>query len=567
MSFNISYIFEIQDKMTAQLNQISGKMDKFNDAIQKQNNQFKKLNETTNRHIDTVKRLAGAYLTFEGGRRVINVLKDFDTALLGIKANADGLTADTFQALKDQAITLGTTTEFTATQVANGMVDLAKAGLKANEIIEATPAILDSATAAGVGFESASSMLVSSISALGRKMEEIPRLADLTAKAANISNASFGDIAMAISRGGSAAFEFNTNIEETYAAMAILSESLMSGERAGSSFRSMLRELGVYSKQGAEALAQYGLTYDDINPKTNKLNDIIAKLQPLLKDTNAAYKLLGDEGKVAGVMLAANAEKFNSHTKALENSTGSAKGMAEVMRSGLKGSIDNLFSAIEGLIIKLGDAGLTNAIKSVTNVLTAFTRVLSDPIFINIVVPIGKIAAEVWLLSKAFMFLGGTATLQAIRSFSIMLMSSVTLGSGLTTLRIILLSVATSMRAVLLANPFTAILVGALAFYELIKKIPAIMEAIYNKFAFVRSIGNFLTGGLDESQQLQRPKSILGSEGGMSIMEQVAQNKAGGQFQGNMNINFNNIPKGTNIETTTKGADYMKLGVNSAFAI
>lgn len=563
MSFNISYIFEIQDKMTAQLNQISGKMDKFNNAIQKQNDKFKKLNETTSSHIDTIKRLAGAYLTFEGGRRVINTLQDFDTALLGIKANADGLTNDTFKALKDQAIALGSTTEFTATQVASGMVDLAKAGLKANEIMASTPAILDAATAAGVGFEDASSMLVSSISALGRQMEEIPRLADLTAKAANISNASFGDIAMAISRGGSAAFEFNTNIEETYAAMAILSEGLMSGERAGSSFRSMLRELGVYSKQGAEALAKYGLTYDDINPKTNKLNDIIAKLQPLLQDTNAAYQLLGDEGKVAGVVLSANADKFNAHTKALENSTGSAKVMADIMRSGLKDSIDSLFSAIEGLIIKLGDAGLTNAIKSVANALTGFTRILSDPIFINFVVPIGKIAAEVWLLSKAFMFLGGTATLQAIRSFAIMLAGSVTLGGGLTTLRVILLSVATSMRAVMLANPFTAIMVGALLFYELIKKIPDIMQKIYDKFAFVRSIGNFLTGGLDESQQLQRPKSIAGGEGGTSFMQQVVQNRAGATAKADVNVNFANMPKGSNVQTKTRGADFLKLGINS----
>jgi len=562
MSFNISYIFEIQDKMTAQLNQISGKMDKFNNAIQKQNDKFKKLNETTSSHIDTIKRLAGTYLTLQGVRSVINTLRDFDTALLGIKANADGLTNDTFKALKDQAIALGSTTEFTATQVASGMVDLAKAGLKANEIIATTPAILNAATAAGIDFEGASSMLVSSISALGRQMEEIPRLADLTAKAANISNASFSDIAMAISRGGSAAFEFNTNIEETYAAMAVLSESLMSGERAGSSFRSMLRELGVYSKQGAEALAKYGLTYNDINPKTNKLNDIIAKLQPLLQDTNAAYQLLGDEGKVAGVMLSANAEKFNSHTKALENSTGSAKEMADIMRGGLKGSINELSAAIEDLKIKLGEAGLTNIIKSVTKELTAFTRILSDPIFINIVVPIAKIAVEVWLLSKAFMFLGGAAALQAIRRLAMVLVSCVTLGGGLTTLRVILLSVATSMRAVMLANPFTTIFVGASLFYELIKKIPDIMQKIYDKFAFIRSIADFFGGGIDEGQVLQRPKSIA-ENSGMSFMQQVVQNRAGATAKAEVDVNFANMPKGSNVQTKTRGADFLKLGINS----
>jgi len=567
MSFNISYIFEIQDKMTAQLNKISGQMDKVTNAVNKQNNEFKTLNQTTNGQIETVKKLATAYLSFESVRRVFHTLKDFDTALLGIKANAEGLTASTFQALKQQAIDLGSTTEFTAIQVANGMVDLAKQGLKANEIIAATPAILNAATAAGVGFEDATSLLVSSISTLGKKMEEIPRLADLTTKAANISNASFQDIAMAISRGGSGAFEFNINLEETYAAMAVLSEGLMSGERAGSSFRSMLRELGVYSKKGTAALEKYGLTYDDINPKTHSLTNIIAKLQPLLKDTNAAYELLGDEGKVAGVILSANIEKFNAHTKTLENSTGSAKKLAEVMRDGLQGSFNSLLSAAEGLIIKFGELGLTSAIKGVLDGLTSIIRALSNPIFINIVLPIIKITAQVWLLNKAFLFLGGTATLQAIRSFATMLTTSVMLGGGLTTLRIILLSVATSMRALMLSNPFTAIFVSAMLFYELIKKIPAMMQAIYDKFAFVRGIANFFTGGLDESERLQRPKSIAGGEGGMSFIENVAQNKAGGRFEGNMNVNFNNLPKGTSIQTTTKGADFMKLGVNSLVAL
>jgi hypothetical protein len=115
------------------------------------------------------------------------------------------------------------------------------------------------------------------------------------------------------------------------------------------------------------------------------------------------------------------------------------------------------------------------------------------------------------------------------------------------------------MRALMLANPFGVVMVGAFALYELIKKIPAIMEAIYEKFAFVRSIGNFLTGGVDETQQVQRPKSI--AQGENVFEENVAKGQMSYKSSADVNVMFGNTPKGTSIQTTQKGADFMKLGI------
>ena len=69
-----------------------------------------------------------------------------------------GSTQKQFAALTDQAKLLGRTTSFTATQVAEGMTSLGRAGFKPEEIQAAIPAVLNLARATGTGTRDAASL-------------------------------------------------------------------------------------------------------------------------------------------------------------------------------------------------------------------------------------------------------------------------------------------------------------------------------------------------------------------------------------------------------------------------
>ena len=535
MSNVVSYIFEIQDKMSKQLRDINKSMESMSKGTVREQEKIKKSIQGTNQELqnmrNSIKSVIASYIGFAAIKGVSNTLASFDTVLSGLRANVDNLSEEGFIQLKNRALELGATTEFTATQVGNGMVDLAKAGLKTNDILLATSDILNVATAAGVGFEQASSMIVGSVFALGRGMSDVALIGDLTAKAANISNASFNDIAMAIARGGSAAVEFNVNLQETYAAMATLTDSLSSGELAGSSFRAMLRELGVQSKAGAKALAQNGLTYDDINPKTNKLSDIIKKLQPLLKDTEAAFALLGDEGKRGAIILSANAQKFNEQTQALNNASGASKTMAQIMRDNLGGSINNLKSAIEELILKFGESGLTAGIRSVVDIMTTFIRIISNSDgVIKFAFALGKMIAQLWLINKAFIFMNGL-------------------------------------------TPFGWVRLAIVAVAFLIDN----LDKLYEKLSFFRSIGDTLSkvfggefgGGLSENERIQMPQSrIQQSKQSNNLMEQIVNGKMQ-QSRADVNVNLRGeLPRGmtAEVQTRSEGAGFINMGTNSSLA-
>jgi len=41
------------------------------------------------------------------------------------------------------------------------------------------------------------------------------------------------------------------------------------------------------------------------------------------------------------------------------------------------------------------------------------------------------------------------------------------------------------------------------------------------------------------------------------------QNRAGATAKAEVDVNFANMPKGSNVQTKTRGADFLKLGINS----
>jgi len=75
----------------------------------------------------------------------------------------------------------------------------------------------------------------------------------------------------------------------------------------------------------------------------------------------------------------------------------------------------------------------------------------------------------------------------------------------------------------------------------------------------IASVGNMLGFGADEGTQLQRPKSI--AQGENVFEENVVKGQMSYQSSADVNVIFGNTPKGTSIQTTQKGAAFMKLGI------
>ena len=77
---------------------------------------------------------------------------DFQFALAQIQARA-GLTDIELQKVRESALQLGRDTAFSATEATQGMLELVAAGVEVNDALSIIPAVLDQATAGGLGLK------------------------------------------------------------------------------------------------------------------------------------------------------------------------------------------------------------------------------------------------------------------------------------------------------------------------------------------------------------------------------------------------------------------------------
>ena len=106
----------------------------------------------------------------------------------------------------------------------------------------------------------------------------------------------------------------------------------------------------------------------------------IKELQAAGLDGQRALQIFGRESVIAATALGAAADsgEFDAFIAKINEGTGSADKMREVMESGLPGAKARFISAIEGMQIALGDAGLTKYIGTGLQALTNFVRMLQS---------------------------------------------------------------------------------------------------------------------------------------------------------------------------------------------
>ena len=110
----------------------------------------------------------------------------FEDQMMAVRA-VTGAVGDQFQRLYQQAKRLGRTTSFTAAQVAEGMLNLARAGFQPTEIEAAIPAVLNLARATGTELAMAADIAAGTLRAFSLQADQMGRVTDVLVATANNS--------------------------------------------------------------------------------------------------------------------------------------------------------------------------------------------------------------------------------------------------------------------------------------------------------------------------------------------------------------------------------------------
>ena len=334
------------------------------------------------------------------GTAAMAVGNKFESAMSRVKG-VSGATGEEFEALKDQALDLGASTAFSASEAAAGMENLASAGFTANEIIAAMPGLLDLAASSGADLATASEIAASAIRGFGLGADKAGHVADVFAEAAARTNAQTEDMGEAMKYVAPVASAMSQSLEETAAAIGIMSDAGIKGSQAGTSLRGALSRLAKPTKDMNEIMDRFGLSFFDAQGKMLPLNGVVKQLETSLgglteqQRNNALVTLFGQES-LSGMLalMSRGSDELIDLTKSFENVDGAAANMAEVMMDNTSGSIEEMMGSLETLAIKVQQV-LAPVVVKVANWLTELINKLSsmDEGVLTSIVAIGGAAA------------------------------------------------------------------------------------------------------------------------------------------------------------------------------
>lgn len=335
------------------------------------------------------------------GTASVKTAMDFDSQMSRVQA-ISGATSEEFEELRQQAIDLGASSVYGATEAAEGMENLASAGFTVNETMEAMPGLLNLAASSGADLATASDIAASAVRGFGLEASETAHVADVLAQNAAKTNAAVEDTGEALKYVAPVANTAGLSLEEVTAAIGIMANSGIQGSQAGTTLRGALTRLMKPTDAVATAMEALGVTAYDQNGKMKSLATIVGDLRTAtagLTEEEKQQRLATIFGTnaLSGMMALVNSspEELAQMTEELENCDGAAEAMAETMMDNTAGAVEQMKGALETAAIKIGDMltpYVTMAANKVAELADKFTN-LSPETQKTILKVVGLVAA------------------------------------------------------------------------------------------------------------------------------------------------------------------------------
>lgn len=256
--------------------------------------------------------------------------------------------------LEAVAIDMGAKTVFSASQSAEALVELGKAGFTVDQSIGALPSVLQLAAATGMNLADAATLTANAMATFGLEVTDLTRVNDIFTKGANAATLDVGDLRESLKYVGPVAKTVGYDFGDTVAILGLLSKASIKGSMSGTALRGMLTDLIKPNKQLRDAMKELGITSFETNGQVMEMADVLDLLNARGITTG---QVLGAFGERAGPAMLALLEQgggaLRDFNGLLDDSAGTAKLASETMMEGLPGAMEEISGSTEttGIVI------------------------------------------------------------------------------------------------------------------------------------------------------------------------------------------------------------------------
>lgn len=322
----------------------------------------------------------------EFGRVVLGALKPaadefiaFEKAMSGVAAMTNEIGTPAFRQMREQAIQLGASTQYSGTQVAEAMQMFGQQGLNAQQIMQATPKALALASAGMLEIAEAADIAGVAMAGMRIPADQLGHVTDALAYAANAANTDVRGIGEAFKYVAPIAADAKTSLDLTVAMIGKLSDAGIKGSSAGTGLRMVFQRLESPGKAAIKSMQKYGLQLGEIkklqeNVAKGRIDLAIQKFAEVGKKLPDAKRLellsdifAAEGGAAASVLINASLDTgdkgLGALNAALQKVDGYASRTAGILNDNLAGDIERTGGAFSELALRMGEM-LRPAIRS-----------------------------------------------------------------------------------------------------------------------------------------------------------------------------------------------------------
>ena len=334
---------------------------------------FKKVNMQLNSVARTAA-VAGGALTaalFGVGRTILG----FEQTMNNLQAILNA-SSEEMEKLREQALEFGSATAFSASQVGEAQTELAQGFGDVERTLKALPDVLNLASAGQLSMGEAAALVRNQMNAFGLTIDDVSHITDVLAKAATSGSTTVRQLAPAFAQVAAGANTAGLSIERTAAFIVALRDIGLQAEQAGTALRNVIARLTEPEppQNFLSALNSIEVSFEELKrlAQRGEYEEIFRRLGEAGLDAATAISLFGTEGFSAGASLTDSISKVEALTESLIGAEGWAERMRLIQEQGLPGAVAAFRSALEGLQLSLGEAGLTGWIAKAADTLRGF---------------------------------------------------------------------------------------------------------------------------------------------------------------------------------------------------
>lgn len=334
----------------------------------------------------------------------IKTAAEFEAGMSTVAA-ISGATGKDLSALSDKAREMGAKTKFSATDAAEAFKYMAMAGWKTKDMLNSIEGIMNLAAASGENLGTVSDIVTDAMTAFGLAADGATNgianaayFADVLAAASNSSNTNVSMLGESFKYVAPVAGSLGYSIEDAAIALGLLANQGIKGSQAGTSLRGALTRMIKPTSEASAVMDEYGVSMFNADGSAKSLRGVMQNLRDVfgendinIQNTDGSLKTydqlmqeasdgtmtLTDKQKLFALSTIFGTESlssmlaiintsdsdFDKLSKAIDNSSGTAQNMSDIMQNNLIGKLTTLKSKIEELEIAFGNL-LTPAIET-----------------------------------------------------------------------------------------------------------------------------------------------------------------------------------------------------------